>query len=99
MKNKSILILMASVLFMSGCKENSEGETTAEIEPFQYDDGDVVKRGYLDKSGNMWFATTREGVFKYDGKTFTNISTKDGLCSDMVDAIIEDDNGLMWFGT
>jgi len=99
MKNKFILILMASVLFISGCEDKSEGERTVETEPFQYGAGDVVKRGYLDKSGNIWFATTKEGVFKYDGKTFTNISTKDGLCSDMVDAIIEDDNGLMWFGT
>jgi ligand-binding sensor domain-containing protein len=99
MKNKVTLVLMASVLFMSGCQASGEGQSTVEIEPFKYGAGDVVKRGYLDKSGNMWFATTKEGVFKYDGKTFTNISTKEGLCSDMVDDIIEDDNGLMWFGT
>ncbi len=80
-------------------KQNLEKLVDEKVQPYKYGAGDVVKRGYLDKSGNMWFATTKEGVFKYDGKTFTNISVKDGLCSNMVDAIIEDDEGLMWFGT
>jgi ligand-binding sensor domain-containing protein len=100
------IAIVSIALFTSSCNGQinkdlkGKGKLVDEkIEPFQYGAGDVVKRGYLDKSGNMWFATTKEGVFKYDGKTFTNISTKDGLCSDMVDAIIEDDNGLMWFGT
>jgi len=67
--------------------------------PFKYGAGDVVNRGYLDKSGNMWFTTLKEGVFKYDGKTFKNITVEDGLSSNVVNAVIEDKNGIMWFGT
>ena len=80
-------------------KSTNDQEVKRRIESHQYGAGDVVFRGYLDKSGNMWFATSKEGVFKYDGKMFTNISKKDGLCSNEVNSIVEDSNGIMWFGT
>ncbi|MDF1696407.1 MAG: two-component regulator propeller domain-containing protein [Saprospiraceae bacterium] len=69
------------------------------ISSYEYGAGDVVFRGYLDRLGNMWFATSKEGIFIYDGTSFTNISEKDGLCSNMVNAIVEDKDGVMWFGT
>lgn len=69
------------------------------IEPIKYGAGDVITKGLLDKEGNMWFTTTKEGVFKYDGKTFTNITVKDGLCSNDVWSVIEDNKGLLWFAT
>src|SRR5438046_1298456 len=38
-----------------------------------------ITRGVLqDKDGNFWFATW-EGIIKYDGKLFTNITLKEGL--------------------
>jgi ligand-binding sensor domain-containing protein len=67
--------------------------------PIQYNSGDVVTMGLLDKEGNMWFATTEEGVFKYNGGTFTNYSIEDGLCGNQVWAILEDQDGIIWFGT
>ncbi len=53
----------------------------------------------LDKNGNMWFTTTKEGVFRYDGNTFTNFTKKDGLCSNSVNSVIEDNKGILWFAT
>lgn len=67
--------------------------------PINYGAGDVVTEGYLDKLGNMWFTTTKEGVYKYNGETFVNITVKDGLCSNEVSSVIEDDKGLLWFAT
>lgn len=52
-----------------------------------------------DKFGNLWFCTSGEGVYKYDGKSFTNFTTKDGLSSNDVNAIIEDKAGNILFGT
>jgi hypothetical protein len=44
----------------------------------------------LDKDGNLWFSISGEGAYRYDGKSFTNITTKDGLCNNDVGAIIQD---------
>ncbi|MBK8657170.1 MAG: hypothetical protein IPN20_25465 [Haliscomenobacter sp.] len=52
-----------------------------------------------DKSGNIWFSTSGEGVYRYDGKSFTNFTTKDGLSANDVCAIIEDKTGNILFGT
>ena len=80
-------------------KQNTEELVDKKSEPYKYGAGDVVNKGYLDKSGNMWFTTLKEGVFKFDGKTFKNLTVKDGLCSNVVNAVVEGKNGIMWFGT
>ena len=53
----------------------------------------------LDKVGNLWFSISGEGVYRYDGKSFTNFTTKDGLCNNNVGAIIQDRAGNMLLGT
>ncbi len=52
-----------------------------------------------DKDGNMWFGTIDAGVWKHDGTTITNFTTKDGLTSNAVNTIYKDRNGTLWFGT
>lgn len=52
-----------------------------------------------DKAGNIWFASNGGGVYRYDGKTLTNLSEKDGLCNNFVETILEDRTGNLWFGT
>ena len=52
---------------------------------------------YEDRSGNLWF--NGGGVTKYDGTCFQAFSTKDGLISNGVLSMTEDDEGNMWFGT
>lgn len=53
----------------------------------------------LDKEGNLWFSINGEGVYRYDGKSFTNFSTKDGLRSNSVQAMIQDKSGNILLGT
>ena len=53
----------------------------------------------LDKDGNLWFSISGEGAYCYDGKSFTNITTKDGLCNNEVTAIIQDSAGNILFGS
>ena len=52
-----------------------------------------------DKAGNLWFGTTGEGVYRYDGKTFTQFTVKDGLSNNKVWSVLEDKDGNIWFGT
>ena len=50
-----------------------------------------------DKKGNIWLSSWK-GAHRYDGKSFTTFTTKDGLSGDMVARIIEDKKGNLWFG-
>jgi ligand-binding sensor domain-containing protein len=52
-----------------------------------------------DKAGNLWFGTKGEGLYCYDGKSFTNFTEKDGLSSNFIWSMIEDKTGKLWFAT
>jgi ligand-binding sensor domain-containing protein len=58
-----------------------------------------VHCGLQDKAGNVWFGTTGEGVYRYDGKLFTQYTVKDGLSSNFIWCVTEDAAGNIWFGT
>jgi ligand-binding sensor domain-containing protein len=53
---------------------------------------------YEDKAGIIWFGTGG-GVSRYDGKSFRNFTTSDGLTNNDVHAIVQDKTGKIWFGT
>ncbi len=58
----------------------------------------VLRGGFEDQEGVMWFGSN-DGVYRYDGKIFTNLSVKDGLHNKQVYCILEDKGGVLWFGT
>ena len=95
------IILMAIAMFSctSQSQTNPVKEEVAVTTRYQYGSGDVVYQGYLDNAGNLWFATSQEGIYRYDGQSFTNYDMEDGLCGNEVSAIIEDQAGSFWFGT
>jgi ligand-binding sensor domain-containing protein len=49
-----------------------------------------------DRKGNIWMASW-EGVFRYDGKSFTNITSK--VSSARFFSVLEDRKGNLWFGS
>jgi ligand-binding sensor domain-containing protein len=49
-----------------------------------------------DIKGNIWFNTLNEGVYKYDGKEFTSISTAQGLSDVNITSLLADNrHGLV----
>ena len=58
-----------------------------------------ISCGLQDKAGNLWFGTSAEGVYRYDGKLFTQFTKADGLTCNSVRSILEDKNGNIWLGT
>ncbi len=50
-----------------------------------------------DKSGNIWFASSDKGIFRYDLKTITNIAEKEGLGENYAGGMAQDKDGNMWF--
>ena len=51
-----------------------------------------------DRKGNLWFGSIGSGVYYYDGKSFQNFTTKDGLVNNEITCIYEDKAGNIWFG-
>jgi ligand-binding sensor domain-containing protein len=62
-------------------------------------EADNVHAIIQDKKEFIWFATTNDDVYKYEGKTLVNFTTKDGLSSNCVFSMLQDDKGVIWFGT
>ena len=52
---------------------------------------------FEDKSGNIWFASAKNGVFRYDGKTMVQISDQEGLGDNYAGGIAQDPSGNLWF--
>jgi ligand-binding sensor domain-containing protein len=63
------------------------------------DKGHNVNSSLQDKAGNLWFGTTGDGVYKYDGKSFTQFTTLNGINSNSICCILEDKSGKIWIGT
>lgn len=52
-----------------------------------------------DKYGNLWFGTTENGLYKYDGKSFKRYLVADGLNNNNVHTLFENTDGTIWIGT
>lgn len=55
----------------------------------------------IDHRGNAWFSTDRGGICRYNQKTndFTRYSIEEGLPDNVAYKIVEDNDGILWFGT
>ena len=71
-------------------KSQTEGTTTL------HGPGTSVRTIRQDRKGNIWLASN-EGIIRYNGKSFTNITGK--VSSDRFFSVLEDKKGNFWFGT
>lgn len=53
----------------------------------------------IDPKGTKWFGTWGGGVSRFDGKHWTNYTTKQGVSGNIVYAIDRDESGTIWAGT
>jgi len=51
-----------------------------------------------DSKGTLWFGSIGSGVYQYDGNSFKNWTTKDGLISMEITCIFEGKDGHIWIG-
>lgn len=47
----------------------------------------------------VWAGTWGGGVSRYDGKSWKNLTTADGLAGDIVYSMVQEPSGVFWFGT
>lgn len=101
----SICSFLFVLIFITACGGQSNSKAADGSQPYglpQQADaqiGEYVVEIFEDNAGNLWFGTMAEGAARFDGKTLTYFTTKDGLCGNTVASIAQDQEGNMWFGT
>jgi len=60
---------------------------------------DYVFTVYVDEDDTVYVGTWGGGVSIFNGKTWSNLTTQDGLAGNIVFSITQDQNGVFWFGT
>ena len=88
----------------SGFGSNRSGAHSHDLTTLTEDGAETYNQDYvfslrLDAEGDLWIGTWGGGVSRFDGKTFTNFTEKEGLAGDVVYAIDQGPDGAMWFGT
>lgn len=58
-----------------------------------------INNSFRDDEGNLWFGSISEGMYKYDGHSFRQYTESDGLSSNTVWSILQDNDGRIWIGT
>lgn len=105
-----VFFSLLGVLILTSCRNNiqkqfieKEREEISFVDSTKvtkvYSFSDAVRCGFLDHHGQLWFGTTNEGLYKFDGKQFIHYSIEEGLCSNQISAITEDAEGKLWLGT
>ena len=75
-----------------------------EVRQFTVDQGDLSANGIMALLADpqqecLWIGTSGGGVLKYDGQTFQSIRLGKSALENIVDAILRDSQGRLWFGT
>ncbi|WP_276131646.1 ligand-binding sensor domain-containing protein [Polluticoccus soli] len=102
---KQFYLLLASTVIVSSCngQDNNPQQLVSGHSKLVKTQGTGkyanIHCSLQDKAGNLWFGTTGEGVYRYDGKSFTQFTTNDGLSGNTVWSVLEDRSGNIWFGT
>ena len=52
----------------------------------------------IDLADNVYCATNGEGIFKYDGSSWTSFTSENGLTTNNVRSLCVDDEGVVWCG-
>jgi len=98
LQRMKLLLSTLILLIFSSC--NGQKNKPVDVkEPKVYTDADIVTSSLIDKNGDLWFGTSTEGLYKYDGERFLKFNEKNGLCSNQIWSIIEDDKGVIWLAT
>ncbi len=94
-------LFLLSMIF--SCKGQLINKISKEVEIESTNDSlstyvpkNITRNIRQDKKGNIWIAAF-DGAFRYDGKTFKNITEK--ISSDRFFSLLEDNKGNMWLGS
>jgi ligand-binding sensor domain-containing protein/signal transduction histidine kinase len=87
--------LWAGADFDGGLTRIKDGKVTRYTEGFPKAPIRVIQQ---DRAGAIWLGTGR-GLSRFDGKKFTNLTTKEGLPGNAIRDLCEDTRSNLWIGT
>jgi ligand-binding sensor domain-containing protein len=100
-KHLKLFVLFLMIIFYSFCNAQNKtelptGNTKSENKDVITSTGPkrVTRTIRQDRNGNIWLAA-HDGIFRYDGKSFTNITSK--MSSTRFFSVLEDRKGNFWF--
>ncbi len=99
----NIITFFNLLILLTSCN----GQTTKQqVEPDHIIKGDSVTAlgnnimlVFQDSKNDYWFGSWETGLYRYDGNTLTNYTTKHGLHSNRIDEIKEDKFGNIYFSS
>ena len=94
------LTLLLPLVVLASCVEQVPPDTakpTSEVATVSSTPPATITRNIIqDSTGDIWIAAF-DGVFRYDGTTFTNVM--DGISTSRFFSALEDSEGTLWFGS
>jgi Two component regulator propeller len=96
---KQIFAQLAFLIFGIACQGQLPAGKLRLIKTLGSNQYSNINCGLQDSAGDLWFGTWGEGVYRYNGKLFTQFTTKEGLNSNAIHCILQDKMGNVWFGT
>jgi len=102
MKNKrnvfySLIIMLAGVIYFPvQAQQKNRAQDNDAIKAVSHAPNSFVRTIKRDRKGNIWLVAN-EGIIRYDGKSFTNITGK--LSSARFLDVLEDRKGDLWFAS
>jgi ligand-binding sensor domain-containing protein len=102
MKNKrnvlyGLIIMLAGVInFPVQAQQKNGAQDSVKTKASSQGPNGIVRTIKQDRKGNIWI-TSWEGVYKYDGKSFTNITSE--VSSARFFSVLEDRKGNFWFAS
>jgi ligand-binding sensor domain-containing protein len=97
----SIFVLSILALSIACGQQSKTAESSAQNAPGKGEMVTEIDKSiwvvFQDKQDHYWYGSNGSGVFRYDGKNLRQYSMKDGLPSNQIRDIQEDNNGNMFF--
>lgn len=108
--NKPIYSLLIALFFLTSCNgqvkpvlqkenENTLAGQTKIPQPTGNNKDVRIGNSIEDTDGNLWFGSYGDGIYKYDGKLFVHFGMEQGLNSNTIYSILQDNTGNVWVGT
>lgn len=94
----NFLISTITLLLFFSC-DGQKRKTVKLKESKAYTSADIVTSSLIDKNVDLWFGTSTEGLYRFNGEKFSNFNEDDGLCTNQIWDLIEDEKGIIWLAT